>query len=400
MQYDVVLIGGGIVGLSTAWRILEERPHTRLLVLEKERAVAMHQTGRNSGVIHSGIYYKPGSYKSRLCRTGYHDLLEFCREENVAHEICGKVIVAVSPEELPRLQALEERARANELAGVRYLNLAELREKEPEVSGVKGLWVPQTGIVDYVEMSRKLAQRIKAAGGEIKFHNQVEAIVTAKDAKVVRSGREEYQGSFLINCGGLHCDRLARLDGLRSDVSIIPFRGEYFTLTGPAQKRVRNLIYPVPDPAFPFLGVHFTRMIAGGVECGPNAVLALRREGYRKTDFSLRDAAEVFTNPGFHKLALRHWNMGLMEVFRSLSKTAFVKALQRLIPAIKAEELIPAEAGVRAQAMRRDGSLVDDFHFVEGTRSLHVLNAPSPAATASLAIGSEIRDRYLRLASN
>ncbi len=395
----MILIGGGIVGLSTAYRILEARPATRLLLLEKEKAVALHQTGRNSGVIHSGIYYQPGSYKARLCRSGYEDLLRFCREENVAHEICGKVIVAVAPSELPRLAVLEERARANGLEGVRFLDSGEIKDREPEVTGIKGLWVPQTGIVDYVDMSRKLAGRIRAAGGEVKLLSRVDAITTEKEGKTVSTASGEYRGSFLINCGGLQSDRLARLDGRDPGVAIVPFRGEYFTLKPAAQKKVRNLIYPVPDPAFPFLGVHFTRMVGGGVECGPNAVLALKREGYYKTDFNWRDTVEVLTNPGFHKLAMRHWNMGLMEVFRSLSKPAFVRALRRLIPSISEEDLEPAEAGVRAQAMRRDGSLVDDFHFAEGERSLHVLNAPSPAATASLAIGAEIRDRYLRSAS-
>jgi (S)-2-hydroxyglutarate dehydrogenase len=393
-RVDVLIAGGGIVGLAAAWRILKAHPGRKVLVLEKEAGVARHQTGHNSGVIHSGIYYKPGSYKARLCRRGYAQMIEFCSARAIPHEICGKLIVALSEAELPQLDALRQRAEANGLRGVRVLERPEIPDFEPQAGGLRALRVPETGIVDYKRVSEALAAEIKALGGEVNLASQVDGLRTLPDAKVVRAGLREFPAAFFINCGGLMSDRLARLDGLDPKIDIVPFRGEYYELAPEARPLVRNLIYPVPDPAFPFLGVHFTRMIGGGVECGPNAVLAFKREGYRKTDFDPRDLAQVLLNPGFRKLAARHWRMGLGEFRRSFSKAAFVKALQRLLPAVRAEMLTPAGAGVRAQALRRDGTLVDDFAFAEGERSLHVLNAPSPAATASLAIGEEIATRY------
>jgi L-2-hydroxyglutarate oxidase len=366
--------------------------------------VARHQTGNNSGVIHSGIYYKPGSYKALLCRRGYAQMVEFAREAGVPHEICGKLIVAVSGDELPRLQALKEKAAANGLLGVVELPGEAIRDFEPHGAGVHALRVPETGIIDYVKVCQALVERIRGLGGAVETASRVEPLPgLSGGAKRVRvhhgDGTTEERGAgFLINCGGLLSDRLARADGVDPGVSIVPFRGEYYELAPAARGLVKHLIYPVPDPAFPFLGVHFTRLVGGGVECGPNAVLAFKREGYHKSDVSVPDLLEVLLNPGFRSLAARHWRMGLGEFRRSFSKAAFTKALQRLLPDIRAEHLLPAGAGVRAQALKRDGSLVDDFHFMEGERSLHVLNAPSPAATASLAIGEEIASRYAKIA--
>ncbi len=391
---DILIAGGGIVGLATAWRLLQRYPGRKVTVLEKESGVARHQTGHNSGVIHSGIYYKPGSFKALLCRRGYTDMVAFCREHSVPHDICGKLVVALSDAELPQLETLRLRAEANGLKGVTVIERERIREFEPHVGGRKALHVPETGIVDYVRVSEVLAEQIRSLGGEVLLSARVDSLRTLPDAKVIKAGEREFTAGFFINCGGLMSDRVARLDGIDPGLDIVPFRGEYYDLAPEAKGLVRNLIYPVPDPAFPFLGVHFTRMIGGGVECGPNAVLAFKREGYRKSDINLRDMAQVLANPGFRKLAVKHWRMGLGEFHRSFSKAAFVKALQRLLPDVRGEMLTPAGAGVRAQALRRDGSLVDDFAFAQGERSLHVLNAPSPAATASLAIGAEIADRF------
>lgn len=398
MKTDILVTGGGIVGLATAWRLLQRFPGRKVTVLEKEGAVARHQTGHNSGVIHSGIYYKPGSYKALLCRRGYAEMTAFCAANAIPHDICGKIVVALSQAELPQLETLRQRAEANGLKGVTVVERGDIAKYEPHSGGLKALHVPETGIVDYVKVSETLAAKIREMGGEIVLSSQVDSLETRAEGKVVRAGRAEWLAAFFINCGGLMSDRVALLDGVDSGVSIVPFRGEYYDLSPEAKGLVRNLIYPVPDPAFPFLGVHFTRMIGGGVECGPNAVLAFKREGYRKSDVNLKDTAEVFANPGFRKLAVKHWRMGLGEFHRSFSKAAFVTALQRLLPEVQASMLTPAGAGVRAQALRRDGSLVDDFAFAEGKRSLHVINAPSPAATASLAIGSEIAERYAKLA--
>jgi L-2-hydroxyglutarate oxidase len=395
MKHDLIVAGGGIVGLASAWRILEANPGIRLLLLEKEPALARHQTGRNSGVLHSGIYYKPGSDKAALCREGYDQMIAFAREQGVAHEICGKVIVATEEEELPRLAALEERAVQNGLAGVKRLDPAGLREIEPGATGLAALHVPQTGIIDYVSVSARLADRIRALGGEIRTNERLVKISGGRGDKTVRTASgNRHAAAFLLNCGGVYSDRIARMDGADPGMSIVPFRGEYYSLRADAPALVRHLIYPVPDPAFPFLGVHFTRMIGGGTECGPNAVLALGREAYGKFDVNLPDTAEILVNGGFRTLAKRHWRMGWMEFRRSWSKALFTEALQRLVPAVRAEMLEPREAGIRAQAMRPDGSLVDDFHFAEGDGSLHVLNAPSPAATAALAIGSRIAERF------
>jgi L-2-hydroxyglutarate oxidase len=386
----VIVVGGGIVGLAAAARIASARPGTRCVVLEKEASLASHQTGRNSGVIHSGIYYKPGSLKSGTCREGRAELIGYCRERGIAHELCGKVIVALDEDELPRLASIEERGRANGVA-CRRISPAELREREPAAAGVAALLVEDAGIVDYRAMCEALAADIRVAGGEVHAGVRVERVqVGAHEAVVHAEGGRTYRADAVINCAGLHSDRVARAAGERPSTRIVPFRGEYYRLRADAPRLCRHLIYPVPDPSFPFLGVHLTRMVEGGVECGPNAVLALGREAYTWGAFDLRDALEIAAFPGFWRLAARHWRAGMGEVRRSLHLGSFVSALQRLVPALRAEHLEPAPAGIRAQAMEPDGSLVDDFRFLRSGRCVHVINAPSPAATASLAIARRI----------
>jgi L-2-hydroxyglutarate oxidase len=389
--YDVAIIGGGIVGLATALKLLERRP-LKLIILEAEERIAAHQTGHNSGVIHSGLYYKPGSLKARNCVTGRDAMYGFCEEHGIAHERCGKVVVATEPSEIPRLNNLEARGRANGLQGLRRLRPEEIKEIEPHVSGIDGLFVPDTGIVDYKEVAAKYAELITSAGGVIQTNTRFLRCVRTRSELVLQTTQDDIHARNLINCGGLQSDRIARQCGLDPGVQIVPFRGEYYELVPERQSLVRNLIYPVPDPAFPFLGVHFTRMIHGGVEAGPNAVLAFKREGYTKSTISLRDMTDVLTYDGFWHLARKHWGMSIGEFHRSFSKRAFVKALQRLLPELREQDVHPAGAGVRAQALAPDGSLVDDFCIVEGWRMIHVLNAPSPAATASLSIGQTIAE--------
>lgn len=394
MTHDLLIIGGGIVGLATALRFLQARPGARVVVLEKEKRVAQHQTGNNSGVIHSGLYYRPGSLKASNCREGYRQLLDFCRDESIPFEICGKIVVATHPDEFPGLEELHRRGIANGLDGLRTLEPAEIQDLEPHCAGLRGLWVPQTGIVDYALVSEKYASRIALAGGEIALgqrvlHLRASASVPAGPVEVVTPDRT-WTAKLVVACAGLQSDRLARQTQPDLPLRITPFRGEYYVLRPEACRLVRNLIYPVPDPAFPFLGVHFTRMIQGGVECGPNAVFAFAREAYRKTDFSLRDTLETLAWPGFRIVARKYWRTGLGEFHRSFSKTAFVRALQRLVPDIRAVDLAPGGAGIRAQACARDGKLVDDFDIRGDGAVIHVCNAPSPAATASLAIGATI----------
>ncbi len=387
---DVLIVGGGIVGLATAFRLLQCRPATRLVLIEKEPAPARHQTGNNSGVIHSGLYYKPGSLKAANCRTGYQQLIDFCRKEGIPHDLCGKIVVATSESELPRLAELQRRGEANGLAGLRTLSSAEIREIEPHCTGIQGLWVPQTGIVDYTAVAEKYADKIRELGGEIIFGQRIEAIRRKDTAIEVASAHRTWTGRVLVTCAGLHSDRVARLTHPDLPLRITPFRGEYYVLKPAAHHLVRNLIYPVPDPAFPFLGVHFTRMIRGGIECGPNAVFAFGREAYRKTDFHLRDTLETLAWPGFRIVARKYWRTGLGEFRRSWSKAAFVRALQRLIPDITAADLDPGGAGIRAQACDREGRLLDDFDIRIDGNVIHICNAPSPAATASLAIGATV----------
>lgn len=393
LRCDIAILGGGIVGLATAWRLAQALPGRRLLVIEKESAVARHQTGRNSGVLHTGIYYKPGSAKAVNCRAGKLAMERFCSEYGIAFERCGKVIVATHADELPLLERLLARGRENGVV-CESIGPERLRELEPHVAGLQAIHVPEAGIVDYVGVCTTLVRLLGELGHRVLLATRVEQI--ARDAsgrvRLITSG-EEVDAGFLVNCGGLHSDRIAKRSGVAFDAQIVPFRGEYFELDPRRQSLCRNLIYPVPDPQFPFLGVHFTRMVKGGVECGPNAVLAFAREGYAKLQVDLGDLVETLTYPGFLRLAAKHWRTGSGEMWRSFSKRAFTKALQRLIPEIRVEDLRPAESGIRAQAVARDGSLVDDFRIEEQEFAIHVLNAPSPAATAALNIGQVVAER-------
>jgi len=390
--FDVAIIGGGIVGLATGYQLSRRHPHVRILLLEKEGDLGHHQSGHNSGVLHSGIYYKPGSLKAQNCRAGKAALEEFCRAEEIPFDICGKVIVAVTEEEIPALERIYERGQANGVTAV-MIDSPRLKELEPHVAGVRALHVPEAGIVDFPLVCRRLAEHIRNSGGRIVTGARVTRILPGEAEVNVETTVGPYTAKYLVNCAGLYCDRVTAMSGEAPQAKIVPFRGEYFELQPEARHLCRNLIYPVPDPAFPFLGVHFTRMIHGGVECGPNAVLAFAREGYRKTDLNVRDLWDSLTYPGFLRLAAKYWRTGLGEMWRSFSKRAFVKALARLVPDIREEHLIAAPAGVRAQALLRDGSMVDDFLIMDGERVVNVENAPSPAATASLNIGNMIVDR-------
>jgi (S)-2-hydroxyglutarate dehydrogenase len=391
-RHNVIIIGGGVVGLGVALEITRRFPHLRLLLLEKEDRVARHQSGHNSGVIHSGVYYKPGSMKARLCVSGAAAMIEFCREHEVAHEVCGKVIVATDTDELPRLEELHRRGEANGLVGLRMIGPEELREIEPHSTGMKALVVPSTGITDYAKVSEKYADLISASGGTVLTSAAATGIRRGTSEIVVETSRGAFSTTALINCAGLHSDRVSRMAGDEPGVMIVPFRGEYYDLVPERAGLVRALIYPVPDPRFPFLGVHFTRRITGKVDAGPNAVFALAREGYRHRDISLRDLISSLAFPGFWRMARRNWRNGFDEFRRSLSKPLFVRALQRLLPEVSEKDLVPGGSGVRAQALKPDGTLVDDFQFLPSGKVLHVLNVPSPAATASLAIGKTIVD--------
>ncbi len=395
MKHTVLIAGGGIVGLATAYRMLHKMPDLQIIVLEKDNELARHQTGHNSGVIHSGIYYKPGSLKAVNCIRGYAMLLDFCQAFGIHYELCGKIIVATRKEELPTLEMLLGRGQANGLSGLKKLNAGQLKEFEPHVTGLAGIFVPQTGIVDYRQVALKLAEQIQAAGAHIVTAAKVLRLAERDDQVVITTTRGEYAGNVFVNCAGLYSDTLALQTFPELDVRIVPFRGEYYKLKKDKEHLVRNLIYPVPDPSFPFLGVHFTRLIGGGVEAGPNAVLALKREGYKKSDFSLREFTQTLAWPGFRKVAAKYWQTGLEELYRSFSKAAFTKALQRLIPEVQEDDLIEAGAGVRAQACHRNGTLLDDFLILENKRFVHVCNAPSPAATSSLSIGDYISDKVI-----
>jgi L-2-hydroxyglutarate oxidase LhgO len=386
-NYDVLVIGGGIVGLAVALESTRQFPQLRLAVLEKEGGVGRHQTGHNSGVIHSGVYYKPGSLKARTCVEGAAAMVAFCRDHGIPYEVCGKVIVATTDAEVARLKGLEERGRANGLRDLRMLQLEELREYEPHVFGLAALHVPSTGITDYKMVCEKYAELIVSQGASVLLNSGVTSIRAHDTSFVVESGSGTYAGKYLINCAGLHSDRISQMAGVEPEVRIVPFRGEYYDLTPERKFLVNGLIYPVPDPRFPFLGVHFTRRIHGNVDAGPNAVFAFKREGYGRTDFSLADTLSALSFPGFWRMAGRYWKSGMDEQYRSVSKAAFVKALQKLVPEIQDADLVPGGSGVRAQAITRDGSLVDDFQFSQSKNMLHVYNVPSPAATASLAIG-------------
>ncbi|WP_353932260.1 L-2-hydroxyglutarate oxidase [Okeanomitos corallinicola TIOX110] len=388
-MYDFAIIGGGIVGLSTAMNLGLRYPDAKILVLEKEGKWAFHQTGNNSGVIHSGIYYKPNSFKAKFCRDGSQSMVEFCQKHNIEHDICGKVIVATKPEEIPRLEKLYQRGLENQIP-VQKISPEEVKEIEPHVSCLAGIRVFSTGIVNYKQVCLKYAEIITKQGGDLRLNTKVLQISSSGKNQVLETNQGSFETRFVINCAGLHSDRIAKLGKAKPEAKIVPFRGEYYELTPEKRYLVKTLIYPVPNPDFPFLGVHFTRMIDSSVHAGPNAVLSLKREGYKKTDFNLRDFAEVITYPGFWKLAAKHADEGIQEIIRSFSKAAFVSSLQTLIPEVQAEDLVPTHAGVRAQALRNNGSLVDDFLIIPGENSIHVCNAPSPAATSSLEIGKAI----------
>jgi L-2-hydroxyglutarate oxidase len=391
-MYDFVIIGGGIVGLSTAMALGQRYPDAQILLLEKENHFAPHQTGNNSGVIHSGIYYKPGSLRAKLCREGCQSMVEFCQKYNIEHDVCGKVIVATEPEELPLLENLYQRGLENGLE-IKKITAEQVKEVEPYVQCLAGIKVNSTGIVNYTQVAQKYAELITQQGGILQLSTKVENIKNTSESTVVETNKGDFQANFLINCAGLYSDRMTRLGGVKPEAKIIPFRGEYYELIPEKRHLVKTLIYPVPNPNFPFLGVHFTRMIDGSVHAGPNAVLSLKREGYKKTDFDLADTVDTLTYPGFWKLATKHAKDGIEEIIRSFSKAAFVQSLQRLIPEVQSEDLIPTHAGVRAQALKNDGKLVDDFLIVEGRNAMHVCNAPSPAATASLEIGKAIVEK-------
>jgi (S)-2-hydroxyglutarate dehydrogenase len=393
-MFDYAIVGGGIVGLSTAWALVRRDPDAAILVLEKEGDWARHQTGHNSGVIHSGVYYKPGSLKARFSRKGGAALVEFCKEHGIPYEICGKVMVAKEEKELPLLENLYKNGLENGLK-LAKIGPAELKEIEPHAAGLAAVKVPSAGIVDYGEVARTFAALVEERGGELRLNAKVEAISESKGRVDIASNNGEFRARTLINCAGLHSDRLASLSGLRTGLKIVPFRGEYYELRPERRHLVRNLIYPVPNPDFPFLGVHFTRAIDGGVEAGPNAVLGLSREGYKKTDVNLKDLSEIVSYPAFWKLIGKNWRVGVGELGRSLSKRAFVRSLQELVPEIEEIDLVPAPAGVRAQALAQDGRLMDDFVILEGASSVHVCNAPSPAATACIPIGETIAERAL-----
>ncbi|TAE61157.1 MAG: L-2-hydroxyglutarate oxidase [Nostocales cyanobacterium] len=388
-MYDFAVIGGGIVGLSTAMNLGIKYPDTKILVLEKESEWAFHQTGNNSGVIHSGVYYKPGSFKAQFCRDGSRSMVEFCQEHNIEHDICGKVIVATEPAEIPRLEKLYQRGLENGIE-VKRISPEEVKEIEPHVKCVAGIRVFSTGIVNYKQVCLKYAELIAKQGGELLLNTKVLQIRQSGNHQILETNVGSFESRFIINCAGLHSDRIARLGKANPKAKIVPFRGEYYELTREKRYLVKTLIYPVPNPDFPFLGVHFTRMIDNSVHAGPNAVLSLKREGYKKTDFDLKDFAEVMTYPGFWKLAAKHYDEGIQEIIRSFSKAAFVRSLQKLIPEVQAADLVPTHAGVRAQALMNDGALVDDFLIIQGENSVHVCNAPSPAATSSLEIGKAI----------
>ena len=395
MKTDYLVIGGGVVGLASAWRLQTMQPGSRVCVLEKEPEVGSHQSSHNSGVLHCGLYYKPGSIKAILAVRGIRQMVEFCREADIDHEVCGKLVVACNDTELERLRKLEERGRQNGLEGIEFLGREAMLEREPNVGGIAALRVPQEGIVDYPAVCSELKRRITANGGDVQTGARVTRLKQRGGEWIARTPKGECAGRYLVNCAGLHCDRVAGLAGEKRETRIVPFRGEYYKLVEGSEGLVRHLIYPVPDPQFPFLGVHFTRLIHGGIEAGPNAVLAFAREGYRKTDVNVRDLWDAVTYSGLWRFVVKYPRMTALELWQSLSKRRFCKELQKLVPIIRVTDIEPGGAGVRAQAMAREGNLIQDFCLIQRPAALHVLNAPSPAATASLAIGEEIVRKIL-----
>jgi L-2-hydroxyglutarate oxidase LhgO len=393
---DVVILGAGIVGLATGLDLISRFPRLSLVVLDKEQKVAAHQTSHNSGVIHSGIYYKPGSLKASLCVNGADAMIRFCTEYAIPYEICGKIIVATAQDEIPRLEELYKRGTGNGLDGLRFISSEEIRELEPYSAGIRGIHVPATGIVDYARVAAKYAELISTRGARVFLSHEVIGFKRSDGLTIVKTTGGEISAKLVINCGGLQSDRISQMANAKLNLQIVPFRGEYYDLVPSKAHYLRGLIYPVPDPRFPFLGVHFTRRIGGGIEAGPNAVLALKREGYAKSDFSPRDIAEYGIFPGFWRMAAKYWKTSAGEYYRSWNKAAFVRALQRLMPEITAEDLLPGGSGVRAQALDVHGKLIDDFHFEYTEGMIHVCNVPSPAATASLAIGRHIVDMLVK----
>lgn len=396
MKYDVIVVGGGIVGLATAYQLLKKKPATKLLLIEKEQGLARHQTGNNSGVIHSGLYYKPSSLKAHNCINGYRMLLEFCDQEQIAYELCGKVVVATDEEQMPLLENLYQRGLQNGLEKITRISAEEMKEIEPHVQGLAAIKVPYTGIIDYKGVAERYGDKIREMGGEIVLGTRVQAIHEQSGSSTVVTSGATYQTSLILNCAGLYSDKVARKTSEEVDLKIIPFRGEYYKLVPEKEYLVKHLIYPVPDPNFPFLGVHFTRMIEGGIEAGPNAVLAFRREGYKKSQVHLGELLESLLWPGFQKVAWKYWKTGMGEMYRSFSKAAFTRALQKLIPEIESKDLVDGGAGVRAQACDRTGGLLDDFAIIEAKHAINVCNAPSPAATSSLSIGDTVSNLALK----
>ena len=395
-MYNVVVIGGGIVGLASALKIKEKNPAYKVALIEKERTIATHQTGHNSGVIHSGLYYQPGSYKAKNCVDGYNLLLDFCNEEEIPYELCGKVVVATKESQLDTLTTLYERGKANGLKDIKQLGAEELKEYEPHVAGIKGLYVPQTGIIDYKEVADKYAHKFKHFGGEIHSSNKLVKFKEEMGFIHVHTDSQRLTTRLVVNCSGLYSDKIAKLTDAKINYKIIPFRGEYYKIKPEKEYLVRNLIYPVPDSSFPFLGVHFTRHIDGGIEAGPNAVLAFAREGYKKSQINTKELLGTLFYPGFIRVASKYWKTGMREMYRSYSKRAFTKALQELIPEIQKQDLIKGDAGVRAQACNRKGGLIDDFLIVEHKKFINIGNAPSPAATSSLAIGERVANMVVQ----
>ncbi len=396
VTYDVLIVGAGIVGLATALKIKEKRPDLSVVVLDKEGSIAQHQTGNNSGVIHSGLYYKPGSQKAINCITGYKMLINFCDTHNIDYELCGKVVVAIDESELPELEKLYKRGLEHGLENLKMLDADGIKEYEPHINGIKGFYVPQTGIVNYSVVADTMAKEFKQLGGEIMLNSKVIKVDKSSTTLTVHINNKSFETKYLVNCAGLYSDKMARISGDNEPIKIIPFRGEYFKLSKEKEYLIKNLVYPVPDPNFPFLGVHFTRMKKGGVEAGPNAVLAYKREGYSKSQINVGEFFETLAWPGFRKVAVKYWKTGMGEFYRSYSKKAFTKALQRLLPEITQNDLVPGGAGVRAQACDKEGGLLDDFAIHESDRTVNVYNAPSPAATSSLAIGTTIADITLK----